>query len=80
MGLITVEDEEVPLAVIEQDDDLSTMIFDEAVPLAGLPGTGDASASAGGLLGTLVMSFFGGVGIIKKRKNTAYAETDNTTS
>lgn len=68
MGLVTVEDEEVPLAVIDQDDLLSTTIFDEDVPLAGLPGTGDASASAGGLLGTMVMSFLGGVGILKKKK------------
>jgi hypothetical protein len=56
----------VPLAVIDED---YLEIFDEEVPLAGLPKMGDSSLSPKGLLGTMAMSFLGAVGIIKRRKD-----------
>ena len=44
-------------------------IFDEDVPLAGLPKTGDSAPSTKGLLGVMVMSFLGSVGLMKRKKS-----------
>ncbi|WP_286081823.1 LPXTG cell wall anchor domain-containing protein [Parablautia intestinalis] len=68
-----IVDEEVPLAVIEDEEvPLAGLvdIFDEDVPLSGLPKTGDSSPSTKGLLGIMMMSFLGSVGLFAgKRKD-----------
>ncbi len=56
-------DEAVPLA-----DRAYTEIFDEDVPLYGLPKTGDTSLPTAGILGLMFMSLIGAVGIMKRRK------------
>lgn len=52
-----------------EEDELQVEIFDEDVPLAGLPKMGDAGTSTTGLLGTMMMSFLGIVGLAKRRKD-----------
>lgn len=64
-----IPDADVPLGMTEGGDGLDTTeILDEDVPLFGLPKTGDTSASAAGLLGLMLMSLLGAVGITRKRR------------
>ncbi len=64
-----IEDDDVPLSKLPRKRGGLIDIFDEDVPLAGLPKTGDSAPSTKGLLGVMVMSFLGSVGLMKRKKS-----------
>ena len=67
MPLTVIEEEDVPLSRTPIRGGYVD-IFDEEVPLAAMPKTGDSALSDKGLLGVMVMSFLGAVGLMKNRK------------
>ena len=66
--VVNIVDEEVPLAVFEEEEDELIEISENDVPLSALPKTGDSSLSTKSLLGLMAISFLGVVGIRRKQK------------
>lgn len=69
--LISIDPEAVPLANLPNEpvEDTPLVILDEDVPLAGLAKTGDRSIPIGALVGLMLVSLLGVLGVAKKRKD-----------
>lgn len=69
---ITIDPEAVPLAMLpggNGDPNALTNIEDEEVPLFGLPRTGDYGIPLNALIGAMILSLAGAMGILWKRKD-----------